>query len=218
MNGATPVPRSIDILPPIFATPSCGPPNREPQTGVFLFFGLSYFYPMNELLDLHSNQWKLIILPRKYRTRLLIAIAQLAEHSPLKVLDCGRQYDSSIVARAARGREEIMDRIQIQRAFICYEVVKLLERTPTGHAPTIVLDLLSTFYDENVQIGMRQFLLQSALLHIQRLSYKFGVFVSIDFPPNTSNELSLFEQVRSAASQVLAYETPADASQQLRLF
>ena len=105
---------------------------------------------MDTLLDLRPSRSSLLILSRHKRTQLLAAIANLAQGSPLIVLDCGRQYDPSIVARAARGRAEIIDRIKIQRAFTCYEAVKLLEQIPAGKVPIIVLDFLSTFYDENV--------------------------------------------------------------------
>jgi hypothetical protein len=173
---------------------------------------------MNELPELRPGQWNLLVLPRGYRNRLLIAAAHLAERGPLTVLDCGRQYDATVVARAARGRIEVMDRIHSQRAFICYEVARLLQKTPAGNAPVLVLDLLSTFYDENVQIRMRQFLLENSIQHLQRLSRGAGLAVSVDLPPTSPDSLHLFERLQSAASQVLTYEVPAPASRQLGLF
>ena len=134
---------------------------------------------MNGLFDLHPKQWNLLIMSRQYRNRLLVATAHLAVSRSLIVLDCGRQFDSSIVARAARGRPEVIDQIKVQRAFICYEVVKLLERTPTGKNPILVLDFLSTFYDENVKIHTRKFLLESSIIHFQRLSKGAGLAVTI---------------------------------------
>jgi hypothetical protein len=173
---------------------------------------------MNELLDLHPGHWILLILPHSHWNRLLIAAAYLAQRGPLTVLDCGRRFDASIVARAARGQAEVIDRIQIQRAFICYEAVKLLERTPAGRTPTLVLDFLSTFYDENVRMDARTFLLESSLRHFQRLSHTAGLVVSTNSPPASPEALYLFERLQSAASQTLIYESPVAASSQLDLF
>ena len=60
---------------------------------------------MNELLDLHPQKWNLLVLPGQYHNRLLVAMAHVAMNSPLIVLDCGRQFDASIVARAAQDQE-----------------------------------------------------------------------------------------------------------------
>ncbi|HLA07682.1 MAG TPA: hypothetical protein VJ022_09585 [Anaerolineales bacterium] len=173
---------------------------------------------MNELLDLHPGQWNLLILPHRRRKHLLATIGHLAKLTPLWVLDCGRQFDASVVARAAGGRAEIMDRIRIQRAFICYEAVKLLEHVPAGVHPVLILDFLSTFYDENVKLHLRKFLLESSLRHFQRLSHGAGLTVTAQPPPDSAEALELFERLRSCASQVSTYEPPASDPQQMNLF
>jgi hypothetical protein len=172
---------------------------------------------MNDLLDLYPKQWNLLIMPSQYRNRLLVAMAHLAVNNSLIVLDCGRQFDSSIVARAARGRPEIIDQIKVQRAFICYEAVKLLESMSTRKTPILILDFLSTFYDENVKMRTRKFLLESSIKHFQRLSQGAGLAVTIH-PPSSHNDFCFFQRLRSAASSVSVYETPAPDSQQLDLF
>ena len=179
---------------------------------------LGYSKHMNVLLDLRPRQWDLITSPRQKQNHLLVAITYLAQNGPLIVFDCGRQFDSSVVARAAHGRQEIIDRIKIQRAFICYEAVKLLEQTPIGKTPILVLDFLSTFYDENVKMNTRKYLLESSLNHFQRLSRGAGLVVSVYLPPASADALYLFERLQSAAPHVLAYESPLHSSSQLSLF
>jgi len=183
---------------------------------VFYISCLGYCKAMNTLLDLHPKQWNLLIMPCQYRNRLLVAAAHLAVSKSLIVLDCGRQFDSSVVARAAHGRPEVIDQIKVQRAFICYEVVKLLERTPTGKTPILVLDFLSTFYDENVKMHMRKFLLESSIEHFHRLSRGARLAVTID--PSSRDDLHLFQRLKSSAPRVSVYEAHVGDSQQLSLF
>jgi hypothetical protein len=173
---------------------------------------------MNELLDLHPGKWKLHIFPRQHLTQLLTACAHLGERGPLIVLDCGRQYNPAIVVEAANGRTEITDRIHSQRAFICYEVVKLLQKTPTGKTPILVLDLLSSFYDENVQFRMRQFLLERAVMHLERLSKDAGLAVFVQPPPNDADAANLFKRLEFVAPQVVTYETVAAQPKQGKFF
>jgi hypothetical protein len=171
---------------------------------------------MDTQLALHPKQWNLIISPSQ--KRLLIAIACLAHDIPLMVLDCGRQFDSSVVARAAHGRQEIIDRIKIQRAFTCYEAVKLLERTPAEKTPIVILDFLSTFYDENVKISTRKFLLENSLRHFQRLGHGAGLAVSVRPSYVSEDALSLFERLQSTAPHISVYEPVENTTSQLRLF
>lgn len=170
---------------------------------------------MNDFLSLRSKQWRLIVLPRQNINHLLIATAHLAICSPMTVLDCGRQFDASIIARAAHGRQEVIDQIKVQRAFICYEVVKLLEKTPTGKSPILILDFLSTFYDENVKIHTRKFLLESSIRHFQRLCQGAGLAVTIQ-PSDMQDELC--QRLLSATPHVSIYETQAPETQQLSFF
>lgn len=170
---------------------------------------------MDNLLGLHPSQWNLIVSPSN--ERLLTAISYLAHTAGLIVLDCGRRFDSSLVARAARGRQEIIDRIKIQRAFTCFEAAKLVEQLPCGKTPLVILDFLSTFHDENVKAQSRRFLLETSIRHFQRVSRGAGLAVSVYAPPASPDSVYLFERLQAAAPQVSNYEAPAKTSAQLSL-
>jgi hypothetical protein len=172
---------------------------------------------MNDL-DLHPNGWTLWIVPRPLRHRLLIAAAQVAYSRPLSVLDCGRQYDATVVARAARGRAEIIDHIQVQRAFTCYEVGRLIQTHALSPVPVLILDLLATFQDENVPFRSRQYLLEGSILALQELNRGAGLAVSVHPLADSPEACWMLDCLRSAASQVLAYEAPAPMATQLGLF
>lgn len=171
---------------------------------------------MTQLLDLRPRRWNLLAaLPPQ---RLLIAVAQLARVIPLTVFDCGRRFDSSVVARAAHGRKEIVDNIRIQRAFTCFEAVKLLEQERVDKTAIVVLDFLATFYDENVKLSSRNYLLEKSLQHFRRLSQGAGLAVSVYPPAAPGDSVALYERLRSAAPSVSEYTVPESATMQLELF
>ncbi len=171
---------------------------------------------MTQFLDVHSRHWNLIVAPPP--KKLLIAIAFLARSMPLTVFDCGRRFDSSVVARAAQGRKEIVDNIKIQRAFTCFEAVKLLEQKQVRKTPVVILDFLATFYDENVKLSARNFLLQKSIQHFQRLSCFSGLAVSVYSPAASGDSVVLYERLQSAAPSLSKYATSENLSTQLGLF
>jgi len=172
---------------------------------------------MTQLLELRSKQWNLLVAP--FPKRVLIAIAHLAHLTPLTVLDCGRRFDSSTVARAARGRQEIIDRIHVQRSFTCFEAAKLLEQKRLEATPVVALDFLSTFYDENVKIAARKFLLENSLHHFRRLGRCAGLAVSVYAPAKMDDDsTALFERLQSAAPALSVYVLPENANPQPNLF
>jgi hypothetical protein len=179
---------------------------------------LLYAGGMNDLLDLRPRCWNLHIIPPSYRSQFLTMAASLAYRGPLTILDCGRQYDPTLAAIALEGRAEIADRIKTRHAFICSESVRLLQSTPISKAPVIVLDLLSSFYDENVRVNQRQFLLENAIQQLNRICRGSGAGVIVYPPPSSAVSLQLFNRLKFAATRVVTYETPPPLYQQGMLF
>ena len=120
--------------------------------------------------------WILLVGPRSLNATMLAVIARLGEGGPLNILDGGNLFNAYTVARAARGRSEVLDRITVARAFTCYQVLSLLEGTSPQVPPAslVILDLLATFYDESVQAGERKRLLCACLAHLRRLDQAAG--------------------------------------------
>jgi hypothetical protein len=182
-------------------------PHEIPRWGIFVFHTLHYADGMNEL-DLYPDGWTLWIVPRPFRRQLLVAAAGVAQARPLVVLDCGRQFDATSVARAARGRAEVIDRIQVQRAFTCFEAAHLIQTHAASPEPVLVLDLLATFQDENVPFNARRYLLEETVKALQELNRGAGLAVSAHPPADNPESRWLLDCLRSAASQVLSYEAP----------
>ena len=166
-----------------------------------------------------AGRWLLLFGPRSMNATLLTAIARLGERGALRVLDGGNRFNAYLVARAARGRPEVMNRITVSRAFTCYQVLSLLESTPAIQVPFVVLDMLSTFYDESVQVGERKRLLRSCITHLKRLERVAGGVVSVH-PPSVPSLASqeLWDLLQSSAADTFFVQPVAPAPEPMRLF
>jgi hypothetical protein len=116
---------------------------------------------MNTSLDFLPGRWALLVLPHGGHADLLVAAARLARRGPVTILDGGNRCNAYTLARAAGGRPEVLGRIFLSRAFTCYQMAALIDQTCPGVAracpgadrttldgsPTLVIDLLDTFYD-----------------------------------------------------------------------
>jgi len=175
---------------------------------------------MNKLSIPQPGHWALVPLPRREQhERMLACIAALALEGPVVVLDGGMLFNVYRVVMAAHGQTRILNRIRFARAFTCYQMVTLLERTPAEEACTVVLDLLATFQDENVPAGERMRLLKSCPPHLTRLSRARGALVSVGLPAGMPPELqSLFRLLEGEAAQVYDWQVSAPPEQAVRLF
>lgn len=166
---------------------------------------------MNKLSIPQPGRWGLVPLPRReQREQMLACIATLALDGSVIVLDGGMLFNVYRVLMAAYGQSSILNRIRFARAFTCYQMVSLLERTPAEDACVVVLDLLSTFQDENVPASERIRLLKTCLPHLARLSQPRGALVSVGPPDGLPPESqSLFQLLAMGAAQVYERQMPA---------
>ena len=177
---------------------------------------------MNNLLDLSSGHLALVVAPGQALERLLDLTAHLAPQGALRVLDGGNSFNVYTVARYLRRRtpylKAALQNIRIARAFTCYQMLALLEGTPTSPVPTLVLDLLATYYDESVPLGERRRLLSGSLAQLRRLSLGAPVGVAVRLPPADQPERhELLAMLEGAADQVWRFE-PETPRPPLRLF
>lgn len=168
---------------------------------------------MNALLNPTPGRLLLVIAPRAGGAIMLDLIARLACRGPMRLLDGGNCFDvyrcNQAIARALQGQKgqlaDVLERIQLARAFTCYQMVALLKQTQAWPIPTLVLDLLSTFYDESVPAIESRRLLQACIVQLQRLNNLAPVAISVR-PGLTGSRPELLEALQSAASQVWALE------------
>lgn len=192
---------------------------------------------MEALILPQTGALGLLVAPRPLRNHLITDLAvRLALAGPLRVLDCGNSFAAHTLARELRRRTPLvtaaLQRIQVARAFTCHQVVTLLSTAEAAAQPILVPELLSTFLDESVALPARRRLLQSAIVHLQRLSSVAPLVVSAPLqcegrqpgtllrgapkaqPDPTGELLALLEQ---AAGSVWRFELPDAPPAPLRL-
>jgi hypothetical protein len=169
-----------------------------------------------ELPDLFSGKIALLLGPHAAQAAMIELAAGLARRGPLRVLDGGNRFNTYPLARALRRHtvdiDACLERIYLSRAFTCYQMETMLATTPAQSAPTLVLDLLATFTDENVPLAERERLLQLSVGSLRRLSRLRPVAVSARPDGSAQTELGrLLETLRDSADQVWELGAPVSA-------
>jgi hypothetical protein len=183
---------------------------------------------MNRLPELSSGGIWLVLAQHAAQRPMLDLAARLAQRGDLRVLDAGNRFNAYLVARSLgrwageSGKElkNALKRITVARAFTCYQVLTLLSETPTAPFPTLVLDLLATFYDEDVKLHESQRLLESCVGHLLRLSRLAPVVVSarvLTSRQPVQDRSCLVQILEAAAHQVLHEVSDPPVDPQLRL-
>lgn len=137
--------------------------------------------------------------------------AWLALQGNLRVLDAGNRFNAYPVAQSIRRQHQnprvVLERIRLSRAFTCYQVDVLLEEWQPLPYPTLVFDLLSTFYDENVNLPESQRLLRQVIWRLQQLSKIAPVVVSTRLPATICAERMVLYDMLKAQVGELRLET-----------
>lgn len=176
---------------------------------------------MEQTLQLSPRQLHLVIAPhRAQRQMMTLLTARLALTGSVRLLDAGNCFDGYGLARQLRQQtsywQQALERVSVARAFTCYQVETLLTEAVADPSPVLVLNLLDTFYDENVKLAERMRLLEVSLAELRRLCRQASVAVSASLPvPNQPGEL--LGILEDAAGQVWSFEEPQPV-EPLRLF
>jgi hypothetical protein len=148
-------------------------------------------------------------------------LAELALRGPVTVLDGGNRFPAYRLLRLLRLRSPdpaaAARRVCVRRAFTCYQVLALLESLPALPQPCLLLDPLSTFYDEQVSAVEVTRLLEGCLCQLERLRQAAPLLVVLS-PAHTPERAGLVERVCSCAGQLYSLELPAPQVLQPALF
>ena len=156
--------------------------------------------------------------------RMLQLISALALRQTVTVLDCGNRSNMYAVAKLIRPYTadpvSVMRNIRLSRAFTCYQVLAMVRATSKNppREPLILLDLLATFLDEDVELKDSQRLLTHSLDILESMSHFAPVVISTrPIPAIAENRSVLLEQLKASVDICWEEPIPLHSDQELQL-
>jgi hypothetical protein len=167
----------------------------------------------------NTTQWTLLAVMPERRKEVLTLVARMAVKDPLLLLDGGNQANIHAIAQQAGWQEKMTDHIRVARAFTCHQMANLLDSVEDGPEIIFILDLLSTFYDENISLSERFRLLKICLQCIGRFVQTRMLLVTVTPPPpKAEGSVQLFDYLLTIAPKLHVVKGYPRAEQQPRLF
>jgi len=167
---------------------------------------------MDILPAIITGSFTVVCAQHAAREQITSVIAELALRGTLTILDGGNRFQAYRVAHMIRRQtpdvRAAADRLFIQRAFTCYQMLALLESTPARPQPQLILDLLATFYDDHVPTHEASRLLEACLTQLERLRRTAPVAITLA-PPLLEKRAFLVERVCAQADTLFTLESPA---------
>ena len=165
----------------------------------------------------------LVVAPRGVAVKMMTMLATLALHGEVLAIDGGNRFDGYTLSRELRKRtvevHSALNRISLSRIFTCYQMTATLEQLPPDGTPLVILDLLGTFFDENVAFSKRRRLLNGSLTQIQQIATRAPVALWVRTRSNPSDEdKKLLTLVLEIASDLWELQAPGITDYQLPLF
>jgi len=163
----------------------------------------------------HTPSLQLLIAPPSFQREVSLQfIAEMAQSGPVQVLDGGNRFDLLALNRELRRRDlplyTALERVRIARAFTCYQMTTLLEDHPRDGIPTLVLNLLATFQDENASLAERLRLLEICLYSLRKRALHTAVLTVLHPQPSEEPFLGC---VREAVDRAWVFEPQPPAAQ-----
>jgi hypothetical protein len=176
---------------------------------------------MDILPALHPNTLLVVCGPAAARDEAAMLAVQLALQGEVTILDGGNRIQAYRMAHLLRRQTTDVDkaasRIFIRRAFTCYQMTALLENLPIIRQPVLVLDLLASFYDEQVSSREASRLLDACLRQVERIQQLAPVVISLA-PPLDPERGFLVERVCQRADRLYLPEPVTPQPYQPALF
>ncbi len=154
---------------------------------MFFYLGKSTMLgAMNNLLKLPATLTRsrgliLLLTPDQAHGSLTELIAVSVLQGPLFVVAGGEWLPAYALSRIVRQHtlevKPVLNRLRTVRASTCYRLFDSLSTLPPQGEPLLVLDVLHTFYDDDLSLHSRLFKLRECCRELKRLSLKRIVVV-----------------------------------------
>ena len=151
---------------------------------------------------------RLVVALTNQRPTIADLISELALRGPVTVLDGGNCFPAYRIAQLVRRKSQqvnaISQRVSVQRAFTCYQMVSLLENAQALNQPHVVLNLLSTFQDDQIHPREADRLLTICLAHIERLCLAAPMVITLE-PVVLAEKEFLLKRICEKADEVFTH-------------
>ena len=113
---------------------------------------------------------------------------------------------------------EVLENLVLARPFTCYQLLDLLMEVDKYNRPVLILDTLHLFYDPNVELSLRDSVLEKCCHYVRRLS--FSTPVALLVRDVAGDEYARFFPVVAAmADDIIESEkNPSSQASQIALF
>jgi hypothetical protein len=151
----------------------------------------------------YQNQFLLVVAENAATAQMLELAASLGITREIQVVDGGNHFNVYRLAKFIRRRTAQLDKtlqqIKIARCFNCYQTVSQICENILPELPVLILDLLYTFYDEDISLKESQRLLERVLEAIRKISCNQPVIASVRPPWKNPERICLLQTLKEAA-------------------
>ena len=181
---------------------------------------------MNTLSNLPSNITRsrglaLLLTVDKARSNLTEFIAAQIITGPLFVISGSEWLPAFELTRILRSQtlevKETLNHLHTVRASTCFRLFDSLANIPSNGEPILLLDVLHTFYDEDISLRVRLFKLRECCRQLKRLAlYRPVILVTQEMPIEEYEKF--IPALRSIADRVFTLEPDLEQIRQPALF
>jgi len=181
---------------------------------------------MNTLSNLPNNITRLrglalILTMDRARSNLTEFIAAQILTGPLFVISGSEWLPAYELTRILRSRtlevKETLNHLYTVRASTCFRLFDSLANIPLNGEPILLLDVLHTFYDEDIPLRVRLFKLRECCRQLKRLAiYRPVILMTQELPVEDYEKF--IPALRSIADRTLTLEPDIEQIKQPALF
>jgi hypothetical protein len=148
--------------------------------------------------------------------------AALAMRGPFYAIAGGEWLPTYALVRSLRHKtpaiHQVLGRIRLARPFTCYQVLDLLTDTRPERDPILVLDFLHHFHNPDIDLSVRERVLEQCCRRLERLSLSRALLVFVQ-AMQTEEYRNFLPILANVADEVLqTAEAPGAEALQAALF
>lgn len=159
------------------------------------------------------GQLLLIKTPGQEREKLTELLAEWVLRGPFYLIAAGEWLPDHDDLRYAVYRHTVnfdntLENLILSRPFTCLQLLDLLIEADQQNKSVLILDFLHLFYDADVDLSLRESMLEQCCQYTKRLSFSNPVIVHVP-TLNVEEYRSFFPFIASIADEMIEIQEPA---------